>query len=128
MTVAVFNRTPPSYSSNDRANSLLSISKSSEIAFHLLLNIVRLSPFKINCTAQAFITFLTIYIYIMGFPTCKLGGGASPPPPQFLKNNFQWSHPPHFGLFLIHYSHKICTNLTNKYNNGTIHSRYTTTD
>ena len=33
----------------------------------------------------------------MGFPTCKLGGT---PAPKFLKNNFQWSHPPQFWAVL----------------------------
>ena len=66
----------------------------------------------------------------MGFPTSKLGAPA--PPPNFLKNNFQWSQPPpNFGLFLIHYSHKIFNSIHKSHknhNNGTIHSRYTTTD
>ena len=46
----------------------------------------------------------------MGFPTSKLGGGASPS--NFWKIIFNGvSPPPHFGLFLIHYSHKIFNNI-----------------
>ena len=70
----------------------------------------------------------------LGFPPASLEALATHP--QFLKDNFQWSQPPKFWAVLNIFA-SICiliryliifTNLANKHNNDTIHSRYTTTD